>query len=585
MAHAYSHLEASLRRGLRATCLAALMFTVVTTESSAQTTVTVDYRWIDRAGANAHPLRNVNIEFFEDDGIFGTEAMGTFTTDSNGIVTAASNVTDLLDDTLEVFNLARLEITNVASVRSSHAAADPLKLRVPTGNGFFLATEGAGAPPNAFGPVSFANTNNTIRGLSVLQLVDHMHDYFSGAPFNATLPPITIVFQNNTDAASMGGNRMNLGDRAWHDSDVVFHEYGHHVQEHNNLTGPSLGLAHAFGQDNIGALNGGNNYGSLNGSRLAWQEAGATFLGMLAVHDGNLNGGIPNLPAADRDLNYHDFTRNDNGAFVNNTDLRFSVNVETRSVTVNNGMTVRQGGMNSTVNFTGAGEGDELSVVRAMWDFHDNTAENYANQRDFTAFSAKEMFDLMVGNETFRDHWLDVGAAARANEAHVGLAAGAPDAEVMARLGATLEEYNIASTPLSSGIFKTRMPLFRWMEQNNDNSIFHRLLIYSDDWTQLIFDSMRLAAATVGDVAGALDLLSFTLPMADRLDLGRYNYVVLNDPVLTSVADLDAGRFNWYWSGSRSFTVVPEPSSVVLVTLGLGGVLWAARRRSLRPAA
>jgi hypothetical protein len=544
----------------------------------AQTTVNVSYLWFDRGGAASHPLKGLNVEVYDDDSPLPPDFFGTFTTDANGLASASGNITDPgADDTLEVYTNVRMEITGVASVKTNFADADPLKLRLPTGNGFFLANEGQGAPPNTFGPASVANTDYTIRAMPVLQIVQFMNAYYKAAPFNANLPAITIRV-NNGAATNMGGSQMNLGNNDWSDTDIIMHEYGHHVQEFNNLRDGTLGNDHFFGQDNISAP---RNYGTDVGSRLAWQEGTATLLGLMAVQGGNLAGAIPGMPADDYDLAYDEYTNADNQTVIDGNDLQDSFNIESRFQTRATGGTIRQGGSLATTSQRGAGEGDELSVMRAMWDFHDSANENYTSGRnkDYTTYGVSGTYALMNGKGKFYNYWQALNADTRANKAKVGLVNADPDAKAVARLGSTLEEYAISSIPLTFGATADTTPTLEWTEQNNDNSNAWRILIFSSDWTSLIYDSGQQAAGAVGDLAGSLDTLLWTIPDGAALALGSYNYEILNDPAFSTGGELNASMYNWYWSGPADFSVVPEPAMVGLALIAFAPIGMGRRRR------
>ena len=67
----------------------------------------------------------------------------------------------------------------------------------------------------------------------------------------------------------------------------------------------SPGGGHSHGITNIGGLQQGA--AASPGARLAWGEGVATFLGLMAIQDGNLNAAIGGLPMQDRDTNYDSY--------------------------------------------------------------------------------------------------------------------------------------------------------------------------------------------------------------------------------------------------------------------------------------
>ncbi len=113
--------------------------------------------------------------------------------------------------------------------------------------------------------------------------------------------------------------------------------------------------------------------------------------------------------------------------------------------------------------------------------------------------------------------------------------------------------------------------MITWTEENNGNSQFYKILIYSQNWSTLVYQSNSIMDATAaqGD--------SFTLTTAAALQNNTfYNYVVLSDPATATGADLTASNYNWYWSGSAQI-YVPEPTSIGV--LGIGSLILMGRKR------
>lgn len=364
----------------------------------------------------------------------------------------------------------------------------------------------------------------------------------------------------------------------WCSSDVILHEFGHHVGASNNLTG-DIGGVHSFGVDNIrGETVGGTVYparGASDGSKLAYSEGFASYFGLSAVQSGNLGGAIPNLPAQDRDTSYAQYRST--GSRAGETELQGRINAELP--------TSATGFLNSR-----RGEGDEYAVLLAMWDVYDaqNEALNETAYhpktrqfaRDRVTYGDKDAYDRLIKNnasQNFRGYWnnitADAGTAAgRAKIA--GLATNQKD-EAVAAHGEILEAASLSGIPLNNdnnAQLLTTRPRFEFLEGNFGNSKFYEFLIFTSDWSSIAFTSPLFQDAT----PNTLDTVAFTI--TSDLAQGTYWWVVLNSPAeLTTEAQL-ASRYSYYWSGARQFTVVPVPASGV-IALGALGVLARRRRQ------
>jgi hypothetical protein len=430
-------------------------------------------------------------------------------------------------------------------------------------------------------------------------------DRYAGFRLNASAPFFSVGYHSGTTGSfyvpngPVPGNSYLQIDRAdWASWDVILHEFGHHVAYWNNLD-LSPGGPHGFGGDNIRGTDrppyppnpgGGVGLGPVQGSRLAWSEGFATYFGLSAIRSGNLQAAIPGLPADDYDDWYADYDATGSQA-LDYQHLNFAVHAERPRLFFGG---VGGGGNGGTfADGVRRGEGDEYSVLLAMWDYYDHTNEAFntsavyhpKTQRwcsDRVNYGDVDAWNRVItangGAKTFRDYWVNLvadAATATGRGKINGLATNRLD-EAVAALGETLEAAGIACVPVSpdgdSAPLNTLRPTFQFQEQNNSNSDYFRVLVFSLDWSTIVFGS-----PIINDVDFGLDLVSFT-PATD-IPMGTYWWVALNSPAIAALADVtgNANRYNMYWSGARQFTLVPAPSALAL--LGAAGLLAARRRR------
>lgn len=556
-------------------------------------------QWTDRAGTTHlfggnGASTGINIQFWDDD------------THNGGADPAENDVDDLLGSNrtagvtgrtgigtshndfgthLEAFMQAQADFGGVGT--AGPVFGQTWQTRVPAG-AFFNVPE-FNNQVNDLGGGTVTNALNTGRMIGVLHGLDFMSTYFESA-HGATLPAIQIRYDMSQGAnvigTNMGFSQMNLQFDDWADWDVVFHEYGHHVAEYNNLdwrnpmTGGGLGLNHSSNRDNIGPNNNGRNYGAVTGSRLAWQEGIATVLGLMAVNDGNMQAAIPGLPAADYDQSYQDINHAANLNTVNET---MNPNLLNNALVYSLENRMRRSGMN-VIQTPGQGEGDELSVSRILWDIKDNTpGENYANgSTDRVNFGPAATYNLMKqtlgandnGNGTLHSFTERLHAALAndaTRQAALGLPAGSTAAQAMAITGDTYEEYGVSSTNLTQGQQPRLRPFLRWTEQNNDNSANFGAILYDANWN-------FVEASLLTPDANANILDTFTWRPTNPLVPGAtYHWVALNSAAVDGAAN-PGGFDHFYWSGARLITAIPTPGTLALASLG---TLAIVRRRRL----
>jgi len=538
--------------------LALLVGVPVASAQEDPTSLTTKARFTDHNGT-VLPLGGVFNEYLEKDttgdGDGTTDLLGTETTNKHGIsqvIPSQTQVDEEKDGALEFFGHLSAE-GDWGKVRAG--GNNPMlgaysfkwpsvgSVTVPVGTDKIVTLPSPG------------NVSTTGRAFSISQPIDFMHTYYGNAgKFGAVKRPFVQVRYDpvNGDNSSafyfpkdwpgdpnpMGVDFININDKSWSSWDVIMHEYGHHLMWHNGMMA-GVGGDHAFGTDNIPAL------GAKTGSQLAWNEGSATTLGLLAVVDGKIG---------DR------FTLDGKGLAKEDTDARYHDNGQ--------GFWVDWETMDASWGMDrGEGEGDELSVGRALWDLYDDTpGDAFAGGgKDTVSLGADGLWNAMKGNKTFGEAWSDISKGKTPKE--------------RAEFGEILTANNIAHAPKKvgggpgpsdPGIIIDTTPELSWEIQNNGNSDFYQVLVFEG-----IGDVISLEPVWDSEPReDGADMIEVAIELA----LGDYSWMVLNSPAWTEGPGFDlTDPVSWYWSRAETFTLIPTPGGLVL--LGLG-VVAAIRRRA-----
>jgi hypothetical protein len=570
------------------TLSAALAITLFAGIAHAQTTrtATVNFNWTDRTG-NLHPLGYAwaqgsyttltPVPSFDAGGFYlPANGSGTWTGTSNVPLIETFNFSGTVESRFGANNLEWFRIVNDAGNLYS-GTWGPLAASNPAGDTFNLFTD-----------------NNTFEGtvLGMGQTFAFGRNYAVNR-LGLAMPAFRVRYDAGyTDASFYNGSlanpiiRMNT-NTGWCSTDVMLHELGHYVAALAGITA-SPGGDHTFGGDNItgnGRGNGDVPLGALNGSRLAWGEAFATYFGLTAVRAGNLEAAIPNLSPQDYDNEYARY-RSTTSRALDYAQLDFTVSAETPTGRDGNGTNTPG---SSSVNRRG--EGSEGSVLWAMWDmFDDNNGAfndpsygptNPHLMSDRVSYGDLDMWNRLIrpGNPTtFRAFWGNVTADCNTNagRAHISGLATNTRAEAVAAMGEILEAAGIACVPTTGNaghIYNTPRPNLTWIEGNYSNSASFQVLIYSSDWSTLVYGSGLLNDTS----PGTIDNYNWTVDV--DLANGNYWWVIQNTPAGATVASMtgEANIFNLYWSGARPITVVPTPAAASI--LGLLALTATRRRR------
>lgn len=512
----------------------------------------VTFQWTDRGGT-VHALQNTWVTGVEDDSPFGTEPAGNGFTNSSGIFVFTGS--DLLPFQQQTEYRGDVQ-GYLGSGATAYAQIQNTTPTVYSQNWPASGTFDVAEPPG-FGNFTYTVNNTTYSGsaLGVMQAVKFMHDYYVGK--GLAFPYLNINYDSTTTNGSFYDettSTITLHPRNWSSWDVIMHEVGHHVAFHNNLDGP-FGGGHNYGQENIVLAT------PAPGARRAYGEGVGTFLNQLAVKDGNLAAAIPGLPAKDYNTHYDEFNTPLNASTQNdNTNIIFDISIENRTP------------------ITGAagqnlGEGDELSVMRVLFDVYDSDFDTYQTGFDDAVdFGAAGTLALMNGADIFEDFWDNLANASIADKTKVGLGAGDHERQVLGILGETLQEYNISSAPIHETQIGSR-PTLQFTEQNNNRSSQGRILVLSNDYTTII-DSFT------GDLTPGSGIWNWQVSVI--LAPGTYHWAVLTNSAIDMGANPATER-EWYWSSIDTWTVVPEASTLLLTALGgLGAIGIVGRRRQTK---
>ncbi|CAG0976358.1 hypothetical protein PHYC_01524 [Phycisphaerales bacterium] len=396
------------------------------------------------------------------------------------------------------------------------------------GTPYFVSGPGAPLGGGATPPMTIDTTGGNAERAFAVADAEQTSWLYGTAMRGAAPVPIRTVFPET------GGGTASFYDpsdgtlhiRQWrrYAWDVIGHEYGHRLAHIDGLDN-NPGGSHSFGVTNITGGAGGKS----SGVRLAWGEALATYNGTAAQF-------VSAHPASP--------TTGDTIYTSLNTDTpgsTFAVNIDTHAGSLD------------------AGEGDEASVVRILWDLADGTGGSEPHDRVTIGFAP--MYDMInndiAGVDELDDLWDFLFTRPTATDA------------LRVDYGAIFEEYGVSPVPMGGMVGGTidvsgGAPTFDWARGNNSWNDTFNLIVFNDALTTRVLD-----IAVPGDVTSyMLSGAQWTTLMG--AGLGDYRWVV-------GGSDTFQYTTGSYWSDARTFHLVPTPASLAL--LALGGVIGLRRRR------
>jgi hypothetical protein len=408
------------------------------------------------------------------------------------------------------------------------AYADNDATRVSAGGAspvYFVSAGGAPLSGGAIPAVTIDTTGgNAERSFAVADAMQTGWLYASAVRPAAPAVVNTTFPETGPGTASFYSSATGLHIRQWrrYAWDVLTHEYSHYLADIDALD-MNPGGPHSFGVSNITAAAGGK----LNGVRLAWGEGLATYNGtaaqMVAAH-----------PASP--------TTGDTVYTSLNTDTpasTFAVNLDTHAGSIN------------------AGEGDETSVMRILWDLADGTGGSEPHDRVTLGFSA--MYSMInndiAGIDQLSGLWN-----------HLVTRPGTTDADRV-DYGAIFEEYGVSPHPVGALIGTDILvtappPTFDWLRMND---------AANDAFGLICFDAAL--STRLLDILIPGDVTTYTLSAAQWDTLNDYTGTVR---FVIRGSDTTQYTTGSYWSDAYAFNIIiPAPGAFALLAAGL----FAQRRR------
>jgi quinohemoprotein amine dehydrogenase alpha subunit-like protein len=427
---------------------------------------------------HALPIRRVRVRFFDQNGAAQTELTSSpavVMTDENGNYSAS--VPGERGDASAVQLVVRLEADNAA------AKVGPRNQRAV----IYSRNSAPQAVTSATTTVDFPIDSSDLQNLRIFSILDGMltaYDYVAGGGVGASPSQIFVEFPGTNATGSFFSSapddHLNIGQGHAFDWDVYTHEYGHYIQKINHTT-QNPGACHfinangtGFHQDSPGCIPPVHRtLTKQQAIALAWGEGWPTYFGtVLQIASGAGAKGIFGVA----DTRYNDTANN------------FSYDLESNAD-----------------SFPPAGEDNELSVQRILWDFADQAQDGH----DELTYGNDALQEI-IGNSSIVT--LDAFRAyfdGRIPGSPAGYGTGSAE-QNRAKQGAVYFDLNVGPQPTApadnADIDPSHPPTFRWKCKGAGPSpSYHfnrfKVLFFKDDYSQLIFSSPDVTTTGNADTA------------------------------------------------------------------------------------
>jgi hypothetical protein len=315
--------------------------------SGGSVTVQGTINWLDENG-NVHPAFGMLVQV-RDDELIGSELVAQDVTPPNGQYSFVVDNDDGIGQGDRDIFVRFITSNGAVNIRTSgifgapYEADSPIHDETPDGS---VITENFTCANTGTGPACGLQTG-----------ASYVASYAAGLNGGSFLGGINLEWPGAPGSANYNGSRINLRPGDQFDWDVMFHEYGHYVQDTFDIE-DNPGGPHNIG-DCISDVQGTKDLGT----RMAWAEGWPTYFGTAGQQILNL--AALNVPRVG-DVSYAD-----------TGESNFSYSLEAGAAQDSRGL----------------GEDNEVAVQRIFWDLFDTPADG----RDTVDLTDQELFDTVVG--------------------------------------------------------------------------------------------------------------------------------------------------------------------------------------------
>ncbi|WP_414621565.1 choice-of-anchor U domain-containing protein [Calothrix sp. CCY 0018] len=543
-------------------------------------------QWTDSAG-NEHPIRNAQIQLWEDD-VFDDDSLANSFTKDDGTYELKVSLSKLLSDGLwglggktELFIIIKPQNNPSESQGNSFTVKDANSLNLSVfqaGFDFVLANDFL-SNPSLYGNTAILNLQTPQNSLknqafSIFDAINVGYQYHElVSPSIGALPRLDVRFPSREGSAYVGEPQYYIkgAEPDWKDWDVILHEFGHYLAAIDKL-GFSLGeLSHQRGISGIGRIDTktGKVMSKEEGSLMAWNEGLADYLSLAIQHVAASEGFLP------KDLPNVSDKNGKPDTFVTAKQHDIDINLE-------NKLDPKQSKRFSFVS-NPKGEGDEASVSRILWDLADG--KNEPHDQIEVVFNSGvgtvghvalyRILDTQIPEgslDKLDDIWnFFVKEENKDNLDYLGLPSQLTDNAKREKLGKIFEEYGVSPSvekieedklsllgliEESLGIKKWN-PSITWQLGNNNANDTFEIIVFNEDFSQKVIEKSVNgewtpdSTGTKGEWKPKLDIKYGMWTWRELYkNPGDYHLVITG-------RDTDEFTTDSYWSGAKSFTIEP----------------------------